>query len=120
MRKNVLVALAALALLSLVVFAGCSKSEAKTAAPSAAAAPAPAAPAPAAPAAPAATTYQDGIYFAMGESFASSGWKETVTLTVSGGKIVEAVNAGNIAVERQEDLDKAGNTTCKFARPGRV
>ncbi|NLK06554.1 MAG: hypothetical protein GX315_09325, partial [Spirochaetales bacterium] len=110
MRKNVLVALAALALLTLVVFAGCSKSEAKTAAPSAAAAPAPAAPAPAAPAAPAATTYQDGIYFAMGESFASSGWKETVTLTVSGGKIVEADwNAVNIAGGAdKKSYDKAG------------
>ncbi|MGE4585046.1 MAG: hypothetical protein AB7C91_10400 [Sphaerochaeta sp.] len=98
MRKNLLAVLSALALLSLVVFAGCSKSEAKTEASAtpapapAAAAPAPApAPAPAAPApAPAPAKYQDGVYFAMDDVYASSGWKETVTLTVSGGKIVKA------------------------------
>ncbi|MDD3057357.1 MAG: hypothetical protein EOM32_10110 [Spirochaetia bacterium] len=110
MRKNVLVALAALALLSLVVFAGCSKSEAKTAAPSAAAAPAPAAPAAEPVAKPASPAYQDGIYFAMDDSFASSGWKETVTLTVSGGKIVDADwNAVNIAGGAdKKTYDKAG------------
>jgi major membrane immunogen (membrane-anchored lipoprotein) len=36
------------------------------------------------------TNYQDGVYFAMADTFASSGWKETVTLTVTDGKIVSA------------------------------
>ncbi|MEK4508626.1 FMN-binding protein [Paenibacillus sp. FSL K6-2524] len=34
--------------------------------------------------------YQDGVYFAQGETDESSGWRPFVTLTVSGGKITEA------------------------------
>ena len=34
--------------------------------------------------------YQDGIYFAQEDEFASSGWKYLVTLEVKGGKIVAA------------------------------
>lgn len=33
---------------------------------------------------------KDGVYFAQDNSFSSSGWKEQVVLTVSGGKIVAA------------------------------
>ncbi len=35
-------------------------------------------------------SYQDGIYFASEDSFASNGWKYVVTLTVENGKIVKA------------------------------
>ena len=53
---------------------------------------------------------KDGIYFAMDEDFASSGWKETVTLTVSGGKITQADwNGVNIAGGAdKKSFDKAG------------
>lgn len=113
MRKNVFAVLAAVVLISLFVFTGCSKSEAKTATPAPAAAPAVAAPAPVAPApapAVAAAKYADGIYFAADDAFASSGWKETVTLTVSGGKIVEADwNAVNVSGGAdKKTYDKAG------------
>ena len=118
MRKTMLVALAAVAAFSLLLFVGCSKSEAPASAPAAttvSVAPAPAptpAPAPAVAVAPTQLpdTYADGIYFAMADSFASSGWKETVTLTVSGGKITEAdwnavhVNGG----ADKKTHDKAG------------
>lgn len=45
-------------------------------------------------------SYEDGIYFAVEDEFASNGWKFTVTLTVEDGKIAKAdwngvsVNAG--------------------------
>ncbi|WP_320127460.1 hypothetical protein [uncultured Sphaerochaeta sp.] len=54
--------------------------------------------------------YTDGIYFAMDDAYASSGWKETATLVVEGGKIVSAdwngvnVNGG----ADKKTFDKAG------------
>lgn len=35
-------------------------------------------------------SYEDGVYFTTEDSFASSGWKYTVTLVVEDGKIVSA------------------------------
>ncbi|AEV28648.1 major membrane immunogen, membrane-anchored lipoprotein [Sphaerochaeta pleomorpha str. Grapes] len=67
-----------------------------------------AAPVPAKQAEPA--KYADGIYFAMDDAFASSGWKETATVTVQGGKIVSAdwngVNSNGGADKKT--FDKAG------------
>ncbi|PKL14563.1 MAG: hypothetical protein CVV52_01300 [Spirochaetae bacterium HGW-Spirochaetae-8] len=117
MKKNFqrYMMLALLVLASIVLF-GCAKDSA----PAATTAPAPAAtpaatvvPAPAPTPAPAPVVvpkYQDGIYFAMDEAFGSSGWKEAVTITVQGGKIVSAdwngvnVNGG---VDKKT-YDKAG------------
>jgi major membrane immunogen (membrane-anchored lipoprotein) len=54
--------------------------------------------------------YADGVYFAMDDTFASSGWKETATLTVQGGNIVSAdwngvnINGG----ADKKTFDKAG------------
>lgn len=108
MKKILFAVLTAAVLLSLMVFTACSKQEAKAAAPVAApaATPAPAA----APATTAAAKWADGIYFAMDDAFASSGWKDVVTLTVSGGKIVSADwNAVNVAAGAdKKTYDKAG------------
>ncbi len=106
MKKHVLTALTVLVLLSLAFVVGCSKQESvSTAAPAAE----PKATVPTAVKAGSAS-YQDGIYFAADESFASSGWKETVTLTVSGGKITDADwNAVNInGGADKKTYDKAG------------
>jgi major membrane immunogen (membrane-anchored lipoprotein) len=106
MKKHLLLVLTVLAIM--LTFAGCAKSEseetqAATAAPKAA-------PAVSATAPVATGTYADGVYFAAADSFASSGWKETVTLTVEGGKIIDAdwngvnINAG----ADKKSYDKAG------------
>ena len=101
MKKNIRVVfiIALVAMLSLFAV-GCTRNTAPTAATQVPA-PTVAAPAPVAVPAPVAAPvsseaaspkagYQDGVYFAMGDTFASSGWKETVTLSVTNGKIVSA------------------------------
>ena len=103
MKRTIQLAFVAIVLLIALVGVGCAKEEPK-------AAPAPKA-AEAAPAPKAATgDLKDGIYFAMDEEFASSGWKETVTLTVAGGKITAADwNGVNIAGGAdKKTFDKAG------------
>lgn len=61
-------------------------------------------------------SYEDGVYFTTEDSFASSGWKYTVTLVVEDGKIVSAdwngvnVNAG----PTKKELDKAGKYNMKM------
>ncbi len=81
MKKQFLTAMAVLFLGFLVVATGCSKQESKTTAPVNTVSTVVTAPS---------GTLADGIYFAMDESFPDSGWKETVTLTVKGGAIVDA------------------------------
>jgi major membrane immunogen (membrane-anchored lipoprotein) len=110
MRRNS-IATYVILLFSVVLLAtGCSKKEAV----SEVAAPAPAVQEKAAAPSPVQTVatgkYTDGIYFAMDEAFPSSGWKETVTLTVQGGKIVSADwNAINInGGADKKTYDKAG------------
>jgi major membrane immunogen (membrane-anchored lipoprotein) len=54
---------------------------------------------------------KDGMYFAQDDSFASSGWKEQVVVTVQGGKVVKAVWNGisNIAgAADKKSYDAAG------------
>ena len=77
MKKKNTVTIVVITLLSVVLFIGCSKEETKTVEPKT-------------PIESTVTSYADGIYYAMDEAFASSGWKETVTLTVKGGKITDA------------------------------
>ncbi|MHC1693162.1 MAG: hypothetical protein AB9828_09065 [Sphaerochaetaceae bacterium] len=113
-NKRTLLFLSALMVFAVLWLVGCGK-EAASATSSVAALPPSAAPVVTAPvassAAPAvAATYQDGVYFAMDDAFASSGWKETVTITVKNGKITAAdwngvnVNGG---VDKKT-YDKAG------------
>lgn len=93
MKKQLLTVFAVLVLGILMVTTGCSKraEEAKTAVPAAA-------PAVSATVGAATGVLADGIYFASDAEFADSGWKETVTLTVRGGAIVDADwNGVNIA-----------------------
>lgn len=111
MRKGtVVIMVLALALIGLFMV-GCAKEEApavQEAAPAAQAAPAPA-PAKAESASNFAD-YADGVYFAMEDGFASSGWKYAVTVVVEDGKLVDVdwngvnVNAG----APKKDVDKAG------------
>ncbi len=59
--------------------------------------------------------YTDGVYFAMEDTFASSGWKSTVTLTVKDNKIVDVDwNGVNIngGVDKKT-YDKAGKYNMK-------
>jgi len=60
-------------------------------------------------------SYQDGIYFASEDSFASNGWKYVVTLTVENGKIVKANWDGvNISAgPSKKAVDKAGKYNMK-------
>ena len=122
MKKLTIVMMVFALAMTALVMVGCAKETAPSAqAPAtpapAAAAPAPAAPAAPAPAAPAASDsdfsvadYADGIYFAMEDGFASSGWKYAVTVEIKGGKFVDVewnginVNAG----APKKDVDKAG------------
>jgi len=54
--------------------------------------------------------YEDGVYFAVEDSFASSGWKYAVTLVVENGTIVEADwNGVNVSAgSPKKAVDKAG------------
>ncbi len=64
-----------------------------------------------APKAPVATgSYKDGIYFAVEDSFASSGWKYAVTLVVENGSIVKADWDGinKAAGSSKKAVDKMG------------
>ncbi len=103
MKRTVKLAFVALVLLIALVAVGCSKEEPKAAS---VATPAPQA----AVAADVTSDLKDGIYFAMADEFASSGWKEAVTLTVSGGKITKADwNGVNISGGADKKAyDKAG------------
>lgn len=109
MKKHLLLVLTVLAIM--LAFVGCAKSESEETQAAVAAPKAEPTVSTPAPAAPAATeTYADGVYFAAGDTFASSGWKETVTLTVEGGKITDADwNAVNInAGADKKSYDQAG------------
>ena len=57
-----------------------------------------------------APAYEDGIYFAMDDEFASNGWKYTATITVENGKIVDANWEGvNVAAgAAKKAFDAAG------------
>lgn len=103
MKRTIKLAFVAMILLIALVAVGCAKEEPKAAATVAT-------PAPKAAATPTASDLKDGIYFAMDDEFASSGWKETVTLTVSGGKIIKADwNGVNISGGAdKKTFDKAG------------
>ncbi|NCB01933.1 MAG: hypothetical protein EOM67_07170 [Spirochaetia bacterium] len=64
-------------------------------------------------------TYKDGIYFAVEETFASSGWKYAVTLEVENGSIVKADwNGVNVSAgATKKAYDKAGKyNMVKFAK----
>ena len=103
MKRTIQLAFLAIILLIALVAVGCAKEEPKAVA-------AVATPAPKATVEPTTQGLKDGIYFAMDEEFASSGWKETATLTVSGGKIIKADwNGVNISggVDKKT-FDKAG------------
>ncbi|MDD4219966.1 MAG: hypothetical protein PHR10_07285 [Sphaerochaetaceae bacterium] len=55
-------------------------------------------------------TYADGVYFAMNDEFASSGWKSTITITVKDKKIVD-VDWNGVNIKGGLDkkaYDKAG------------
>ena len=95
----------AIVLLIALVAVGCAKEAAPKAQQAAVAAPAPKA-----TVEPVKTGLNEEIYFAADEDFASSGWKETVTLTVSDGKIVKADwNGVNISGGAdKKTFDKAG------------
>lgn len=56
------------------------------------------------------SSYEDGIYFAAEENFASNGWKYVVTLVVENGKITSADwNGVNVSAGlSKKDYDKAG------------
>lgn len=103
MKRTIKLAFLAIILLIALVAVGCAKDEPKAVA-------AVATPAPKATVEPATPSLEDGIYFAMDEEFASSGWKETVTLTVSGGNITKADwNAVSISAGADKKAyDKAG------------
>jgi len=102
MKKQLVLVLSLLVLVSLFTFVGCTKTEKAETAPAVTTTAEPkveavvSTPAVVEPVA----KYTDGIYFAADDSFASSGWKEMVTVTVSGGKITDVdwngvnINAG--------------------------
>lgn len=83
MKRTMKLAFLAILLIVAFVVVGCAKEEPK-------AQTAVAAPAPKVSVEPAKTNVSETIYFAADDEFASSGWKETVTLTVSDGKITKA------------------------------
>ena len=92
MKKQCSTALAVLSLAIIAFTSGCSKTEATVSSPEKEPVTAVSA-----SAAPLSGTYDDGIYFASADDFDDSGWKETVTITVSGGKVAAADwNAVNI------------------------
>ncbi len=103
MKRTMKLAFLAIILLIALVAVGCAKEEPKAVA-------AVATPEPEVTIEPTTSDLKDGIYFAMDEEFASSGWKETVTLTVSGGKITKADwNGVNISGGADKKAyDKAG------------
>jgi major membrane immunogen (membrane-anchored lipoprotein) len=94
MKKNKVLYMASLVALMVVSLVSCQK---KTETPAAAATVTKEAPK---TVATTEASYEDGIYFAVEDEFASNGWKFTVTLTVEDGKIAKAdwnsvnVNAG--------------------------
>ena len=77
--------LAVMLLVLIVVATGCSKTESKVSTP-----PTAVKTAVSPTITPILGTYEDGIYFAMEDDFDDSGWKGTVTVTVSGGRITAA------------------------------
>ncbi|HAF85721.1 MAG TPA: hypothetical protein DCG32_05015, partial [Sphaerochaeta sp.] len=77
MKRTTRLAFLAIILLIALVAVGCAKEEPKTVATVAS-------PEPKATIEPTTSGLEDGIYFAIDKEFASSGWKEAVTLTVSG------------------------------------
>lgn len=91
MKKSLALVLTAVVAFSLIMFAGCSRSDAPASTPAASTVTAPAVvrAEPVQPA-PVSAAYADGIYFAAMDGFSASGWKETVTLTVENGKIIQA------------------------------
>ena len=101
MKRTIRLAFLAIILLIALVAVGCAKEEPKAAVATVA---------PKTEVGSTTADLKDGIYFAMDEEFASSGWKETVTLTVSGGKITKAdwngVNVSGGADKKT--FDKAG------------
>jgi len=103
MKRTIKLAFLAIILLIALVGVGCAKEEPKAVA-------AVATPASKATVTPVTSGPKDGIYFAIDEEFASSGWKETATLTVSGGKITQADwNGVNISGGAdKKTFDKAG------------
>lgn len=105
MKRTMKLAFMAIVLLIALVAVGCAKEAAPKAQQAAVAAPAPKA-----TVEPVKTGLNEEIYFAADEDFASSGWKETVTLTVSDGKIVKADwNGVNISGGAdKKTFDKAG------------
>ncbi|MGE4453620.1 MAG: hypothetical protein AB7D92_03730 [Sphaerochaeta sp.] len=108
MKKHLLLVLTVLTIL--LALAGCSKSEPEEAPSAVQKAEATVSTPEPAPSVAQEKSYADGIYFAAADSFASSGWKETVTITVEGGKIIEADwNAVNTnAGADKKTYDKAG------------
>ncbi|MBK5201179.1 MAG: FMN-binding protein, partial [Spirochaetaceae bacterium] len=60
-------------------------------------------------------SYEDGIYFATEDSFASNGWKYVVTLAVENGKITKADwNGVNVSAgPSKKAVDKAGKYNMK-------
>ncbi|HKM06017.1 MAG TPA: hypothetical protein VJ869_03415 [Sphaerochaeta sp.] len=105
MKRTMKLAIMAIVLLIALFAVGCAKEAAPKAQQVAVAAPAPKA-----TDEPVKTGLNEEVYFAADEDFASSGWKETVTLTVSDGKIVNAdwngVNVSGGADKKT--FDKAG------------
>ena len=103
MKRTTRLAFLAIILLIALVAVGCAKEEPKTVATVAS-------PEPKATIEPTTSGLEDGIYFAIDKEFASSGWKEAVTLTVSGGKITKADwNGVNISGGADKKAyDKAG------------
>ena len=101
MKRTIKLALLAITLIVALVAVGCANDEPKATTPKATVDTA---------ATPEANVWEDGIYFASEEEFASSGWKDSVTLTVSGGKITKADwNGVNIAGGAdKKTFDKAG------------
>ncbi|MFA5447305.1 MAG: hypothetical protein WC233_03390 [Sphaerochaeta sp.] len=114
MNTRKLVVVTAVLLALLLVVTGCSKKEAPSV-PAAQQAQQAQPVQPTQPAQPAVEVVipaglADGIYFAMEDTFPASGWRETVTLTVEGGKVVDVDwNGVNIAggVDKKA-YDKAG------------
>lgn len=105
MKKKNTAIIVLLGILSALFFIGCSKEETKTEE-----AVVPASQVVESKVTSSTAGYEDGIYFAMDEAFASSGWKETVTITVSGGKITDVDwNGVNIAAGvDKKTYDQAG------------
>ena len=101
MKRTIKLAFLAITLIVALVSVSCAKDEPKATAAVAT---------PKATAETTTDTWKDGIYFASEEEFASSGWKDSVTLTVSGGKITKADwNGVNIAGGAdKKTFDKAG------------